>query len=585
MHHAMLAAGGGDPVVFHLIFILAAAGLVAALTHALRLATVPAYLIAGVIIGGSGFDIIGQVLGEGSTSAAVSSVGNLAIVLLLFGIGMHMDLKVLRRGAFQLVGSGLTCVVGCTVLLWPMAMLGGFDARASLVAALALCLSSTAVVMGIMTKRRELHRISGRLNLSILIVQDIAVIGILLLLPLLARTSGTEEVQATSLGQLAVDIVIGLVVIGGISFFGRVCMPWLLGRAAKHGSASEVLTILSVAYALAAAGGTASVGLSPELGAFLAGFLLSTTAFRHQLMGQVAPVRDLFLAVFFVTVGMQVDLKVVVGELPRVLGGMVAVLTTKAIVIGFVVWAFGATRSTSAKVGLSLAQAGEFGLILLGVSFASLGLLTSEEHSVLVAVVVLTLIVAPSLMSFGDIVAKKITSTKLAPWVGSTALTDGDTETEGDVEDERPLVIVAGFGVVGRAVVDRLCGEGVRTVVIEMNAETVKKQKALGRSIMFGDVADPEVLQSAGVMDASAMVLTVPDDTAGVRATRIAKSLKPDLPVVVRAQYVSRASEAKAQGADHTVIEEIATAMAMERLVERVVLERDTIEEALKEQV
>jgi CPA2 family monovalent cation:H+ antiporter-2 len=246
-----------------------------------------------------------------------------------------------------------------------------------------------------------------------------------------------------------------------------------------------------------------------------------------------------------------------------------AVLGVKASTIAIVSWAVGTTRAVAVKAGLSLAQGGEFGLILIALGAGSLGLLNESEASILVGVIVVTLILTPGLMSLGDVLATRTTSTRLAPWIGSASLLDAD-ESSGE-EDTRPLVVVAGFGVVGRAVVDRLCAADARTCVVETNPNTVRTQKSLGRTIVFGDISDPEVMHAAGVHEARALVLTIPDDTASVRATRLAKSLAPDIRVVVRSQYVSRATLVRNEGADVMVVEEMATAKEMESVVEQLV--------------
>lgn len=568
-----LGAGAGpDPVLVELILLLASAGIVAAVANRLRVATVPAYLIAGLLIGPSAFDLLGRVLDEDQLAAATQSVGSLSIVLLLFGIGMHLDTGVLRTGASKMIGAGVACVLGCSALLFPAVLAGGFDMPGALTAAMALSLSSTAVVMSVLVRKRELHRVSGRLTLAILIVQDIAVVLMLLALPALAHFTGTS---AASEGEHAgasilVTLFGGVGMIALIVVVGRWPLPWLLKRASMtSGAVSEVLTVLCVAYALGSAGATAAVGLSPELGAFLAGFVLSTTSFKHQLAGQVGAIRDVFLAVFFVGVGMTVDLEVLWSEAWRVVLGACAVLGVKAASISVIAWSVGTTRAVAVKTGLSLAQGGEFGLILIAIGAGSLGLLTADQASILVGVIVVTLIVTPALISLGEWVGYRTTSTRLAPWIGSASLLDAD-QTSGD-DDERPLVVVAGFGVVGRAVVDRLCAANARTVVVETNPNTVRTQKGLGRSIIFGDVSDPEVMHAAGVPEAKALVLTIPDDIASVRATRLAKSLAPDIRVIVRSQYVSRAALVRNEGADEMVVEEMATAQAMEELVERMV--------------
>ena len=553
--------------------ILGAAGLVATLAHRLKLPTIPAYLITGALVGPGTTNVLGFITGEADPTQSVSEIANLAIILLMFGIGMHMDFSAMRAGLGRLVAAGLGAVVLCTLPMWLLAMLITDGWAPALVIAMALSLSSTAVVMAAMQRRRELHRMSGRLSLAILIVQDLAVIAMLMAVPALVAAHNAGRGDSAVVAGVSVGSIVlwGTVAVAGTVIVGRYVVPFLLRHAAGRNTPDEVLTVLCVAFAFAASAATFGAGLSAELGAFLAGFMLSTTTFKHHLSGQVGAIRDLFIAIFFTTLGMQLDAGVLREGWFIVLIAAATVLAVKATVIGFVSWAAGATHAVALKTGLSLSQAGEFTLILLAVAAAGFGPEFSDTVSKMTAVVVLTLIATPPLMTLADVIARRVPSGKLAPWVHTRTLVDADERPVVEVTDpkdeRRRHVVVAGFGVVGRTVTDRLCAEGVSVSVIEMNLETVKRYKAMGRSFVFGDASDPEVLSTAGMPDADALVLTIPDDEAATRAVRVAKRINPQARVIVRTPYMSRAMTARAMGADVAVIEEVATAEAMDRLV------------------
>lgn len=572
----ILAAGTESALLVHLVVILAAAGAVAMIASRLRMATVPAYLITGVLIGPGALALI-------QNAEEVQSIGSLAIVLLMFGIGLHFDLTALRGALRQMLGGALASILVTIAVLWPILIVVGLPAPGALAVAMALSLSSTAVVMRVFQQKRWMQRVSGRLSLAILVVQDLAVIVMLVILPPIGRWAGVRSgaisvAAGESMGVFAELILEGAIAMGGIGgllLFGRLVLPWLLRLASSSGG-SEVLMVVSVAFAIGAAALTTVVGLSPELGAFLGGFLLSSTPFRHHLSGQIGTIRDLFIAIFFTVLGMRLELETLIEHLPTILVGVVALLLTKAIVIGVSSWVIGATIGVGAKVGLSLAQAGEFGLVVLivagSIADGEARLLEPEVIEQVIAVIILTLIVTPVLIDLGDRLEARGALTKTAPWVRGGAMVDADQrrlvdDAPGDAD--RPHVIVAGFGVVGRAVCDRLSLTDATVTVVELNVETVRRQRTLGRSFAFGDVSDPEVLENAGIHHADALVLTMPDEDAVLRACRVAKKMHPDVFIVARTNFLSRAMVAHNLGANETVVEEMATAEKMDQIVMR----------------
>lgn len=557
-----------------LVVILAAAGIVAMGARRLRLATVPAYLITGAIIGPGALALV-------STGENIEAMGHLAIVLLMFGIGLHFDLSVLRGGVGRMLAAAIGSIVLTIVAVWPALRLIGVPLPQGLVLAMALSLSSTAVVMRVYQQKRWMQRMSGRLSLAILVVQDLAVILMLLILPAIGRWAGIESGPvagaATQSHAMTEALLNGLAALGGIAglfLFGRYVLPWLLREAARSGS-GEILMILSVAFAIGAAALTTVLGMSAELGAFLGGFLLSSTPFRHHLSGQIGTLRDLFLALFFTWLGTKLEFSTIAAHWPSILAGTVIFMTLKSVIIGGSSWAIGATTGVAGKVGLSLAQGGEFGLVILSVATRMSehgGMLVSDTLAdATTAAIVISLIVTPLLIELGDRVGASPRLTKTAPWVHGGRMVDADQRRIVDEKaEDRPHVIVAGFGVIGRAVCDRLSLTPATVTIVEMNVETVRRQRQLGRSIVFGDVSDNEVLENAGIHEAEALVLTIPDESAVLRACRTAKSMNPSVFIIARTNFLSRAMVAHNLGANETVVEEMATAEKMDALLVRV---------------
>ena len=563
-------AAAGDPggsIIFDLFAVLATAALVAVFMQRMRLAVIPAYLLAGAVVGPHALGFVGS-------SESLEAISKLAIILLLFGIGLQLHLTVLKHSLLRMVGVGLGSCFLSVGLGWPVAGLFGLPAPAALVVAMALSLSSTAVVLRIIAQRRELHQTSGRLALSILVVQDMVVMAMLAALPALARWSGTggemiivKDLTAESISgwpRFLLDAAIRLIGLGGVIVLGRLLLPRLLHEAARRGS-TEVLMIVSVAIAIAAAVTTQAIGFSLELGAFLAGFVLSGTPFRHHITGQIGPLRDLFAAVFFTTLGMKIDPASLAQWWWVVLLGSAVMIALKAGVIATTVWSFGALGAVAVTVGLTLAQAGEFSLILLDSASAE-RILSESAAANAIAIVVLSLIVTPALLALGRRLGPLAAGIKPAPWLSSSTLGPPARPGRGPDTPARHVVI-GGYGPIGRLVAEGLHAAGIHYTIVEVNPGTVQQQSHRGESIVYGDVSNTEVLRSAGLEHADALVITIPDEEAVLRTCAVARRLAPNLIITARTRTAGRASAAAAHGADHVISDEIAAADAMQKTV------------------
>lgn len=556
-------------LMLNLLVILAAAGVVAVLMHRLRMATVPAYLLTGMLIGPHTFGVV-------SESEHVEAIGGLAIILLMFGIGLHLDSSALKGRLATYVLTGFGAVVVCVLLLWPCAMLLGIGASASLVCAMALSLSSTAVVVRLLQQRRELSGSKGRLSLAVLIVQDLLVCGMLLALPIIAHFarggSGAADFDLDKLGSgaLVLHALVRLTGLAGLVVFGKFVLPRLLAEAAKMRS-GEVLVVIATAFAIGAAVSTSAMGLSPELGAFLGGFLLSGTSFKHHISGQIGTLRDLFIAVFFTAFGMHIRPGVIADHLVIVAVGSVGVVTLKVLGIGLACWCCGASVRVSIVIGMILAQAGEFALVILSKAGpGSLGIIDESIETLITAIIAVTLVLTPLLISLTGTVADKVSWSATAPWLRSHASDGRDDRAYTEVgSDERRHIVIAGFGVVGRAVADRIGRTEATVTIVELNPGTVRQQNLLGRSIVYGDISSADVLESAGIHRAEALILTIPDEESVLRACSVARSLNPDIFIIARTNFLSRGMLMRGVGANTIVVEEMATAKAMDEEIHR----------------
>jgi monovalent cation:H+ antiporter-2, CPA2 family len=557
----LLALSGPSVYVLNLLAVLATAAVVAIAMQRMRLAAIPAYLVAGAIAGPGALGLV-------QSAETLESIANLAIVLLMFGIGLHLHLTVLGSNLGRMVAAGVSSCALSIATGWPVAMLFGLSAPAALALCMALSLSSTAVVLRLITDRGELRHATGQLALSILVVQDIAVLAMLAAFPAIARWASSANAQ---MAGIEVDVLEDWGVffresgirIGGIALIivvGKFALPRILREAAR-GKSGEVMMIVSVAIAIGAGVAAQALGFSMELGAFLAGFLLSNTIFRHQLSGQIAPLRDLFMAVFFTTLGMRLQPAMFVESWWIILVGGAVMTLLKAISIGLVCWSLGATAAAAVAVGIALAQGGEFSLVLIGAA-RDQNILTETQATNTIAIVVISLIFTPALVEIGARFAKRWCSFKAAPWI-RTAIDHRHEQAQPRVHEEDRRIIVGGYGQVGHAIGQALQELKIRYTVIEVDPDRAHAAAGAGCNILFGDVSNTELLESAEIDQADALILTMPNESAVLAACAVARRRNPRLFIVARMELERHSRQAHEVGANVIVVEELQTALAM----------------------
>ncbi len=559
----LAATGGGEGILIPIVKVLIAAGAVAIVMLRFRIAAMPAYLVAGALLGPSAIGFI-------QDTEQLTELGHLSIILLMFGIGLELDLHVFRHAVRQITIAILLALTITAVLLYPIAMLLGASPVAAIAVAMALALSSTALVLRTLHSARELDTARGRMCLAILVGQDMAVVPALVIIPLLGTlvaakaTSGDAE-SAMNLIDIIQSTGFAVLGIAGIIVVGVFVLPRVLQYAAKQ-RAPEVLFVLAAAFGVASSAVTSEMGLSAELGAFLSGFLLSTTPFKHQLAGQITTFRDLLIAIFFTILGMELQLSVIAEHAPVILLATFGILLIKTLGISAACFVSSLPIGVSLATGLTLAQAGEFSIIILQLATSDdVALVSDVTASKATSAVVLTLVLTPAIMHAGKWVAESHRLVYTPPWVKDRVAKDKDA----DGKKEGVHIVIAGFGVVGRAVADQVgeyCGS---VTVIELNPGTVTRQRALGRDIIYGDASNPEVLHAAGIDRAEVLVLTIADDNAAMRAVETAHRLRSDLNIIVRAGYMGKGLAAKSRGASEIIVEEVVTAQAMSAAVHR----------------
>ncbi len=511
----------------------------------LRAPTVGGYLAVGVIFGPGALALVR----EGPGIEAMAEIG---VLFLLFSTGLKFslrDLAAMRTWVF--VGGGVQVLL-CLLALTALGPAVGLGVRGGLVFGCLVALSSTAVTAKVLEERGDLAAPHGRFGMSILLFQDLSVVPMVLLLPLLAGGEGgvleAGRALLESLGLLAVILVAA-----------RFVYPWLMERVVRTRS-TEMFSLTTVAVALGTAFAMGAAGLSLELGAFLAGIVVSETDYRHQILDTVGPFRDVFSGLFFVSIGMLVTPVAWFQDPILIFGLALGVLILKGIVIGGLALLFRLGLEAALIVGLGLAQLGEFSFILARQA-SEAQLLDSEWHQVFLSVTVLTMTTTPLLIALGPVMARRLHGLSLrlpAPAAG---------EALAGPECPRDHVIIAGYGLQGRNVSRALRQIDVPHTVLEADPLAVRAAQADGAPVVFGDARKERVLRRAGIAEARVLVCSVADPASSRQIVAEARRLNPDLHIAARTRYIRDVEDLCALGADEVLPEEFETAVEMVGLV------------------
>ncbi len=533
-------------IINSLVIILVTASAVSLLFQRLRLAVIPAYIVAGVISGPFGFSFV-------ESAPAIDGIAHLAIVLLLFSIGMELHLSSLKSSFLKLFFASFNSIFISLILIWPLCSLYGLNNIQSFTIAMALCLSSTAVVLRILSLKREMTTSHGHLSLAILVTQDLAALAMIALIPVLSSSSQINGVSKTSdFIPLVKDTILMIIGMTFLVIIARRIIPFIVRESLKDQS-GELSILTGVAISLLMAYLSQMLGFSLEMGAFIAGFVLTSSPFRFELSSRINILRDLFMAIFFTTLGMKLNLNVVTNHLPTILIGTLALLFIKTISISLSSFISGITARLSLRVGLNLSQAGEFSLILLTQSLAY-KIIDETTSSIIISIVILSLILTPTIIHYSRAISLKMNPTLLAPWFKKPWR--GERQENKKEENEIFKVIIAGFGPLGKHLATNLSKSGVSYVVVELNPKTVKREREKNRSIVFGDISSSSLLSSLNIKSSIALALTFPDPKVSMIASSIAKSLSPDIYIIARSPTGRNKKALLESGVDKVVVDE-----------------------------
>lgn len=518
-----------------IVIVLTAAVVAVPFFRAAGLGAVPGFLVAGMLVGPSGLALIDNI-------AEISRLSELGVVLLLFVIGIELKLSrlwLMRRLVFGL--GTLQLVLTGALLMAVLYLLLGVSFRAAVVIGPALALSSTAFVLQLLSEQKLLHSDYGRASLAVLLLQDLAVVPLLALVPLLVIP------QLTIGANIAIALAEAVAVLLLVVLFGRYLLQPILYRVTRARS-REVFTALTVLLVLGSALLTEHFGLSMAMGAFIAGVLIADSPFRHEVIAEIEPFRGLLLGLFFISMGMSLDIGAFLQAPVVTLGLLVALMLVKFAFLWPLALLFGLPTRTAAAVALLLAQAGEFGLVLFAYAFKS-DVIDNALFQQLLIVVVLSMLVTPPLAYL----AKRLATVRPQTWV------------EGDEAPTQAPVILAGFGRVGRRIGDILALSGKSYVAIDRDPTLVLRERAAGRTIFYGDARRPEVLRAVGVANASLVIVTLDDDEAAEAIVATVHNAYPQVAILARGHDADQCRTLRQLGASFVVSENLEASLELVR--------------------
>lgn len=511
-----------------ILILLAAAVVAVPLFHRLGLGSVLGYLFAGIVVGPWGLGFIEEV-------ERIRHIAEFGVVFLLFIIGIELKparLWVMRRTVFGL-GTAQLLITG--LVLTSIALLCELPDRTALIVGFGLALSSTAFGLHILAERGELESQVGRTAFSILLLQDLAVVPLLMLVSFLAQDTSL----ARGLETAALDSVL---VLAGVILFGRFLLSPLLHQVATSRN-SEVFTAAAVLVVLGTAWLMSEAGLSMALGAFLAGLMLADSRYRHQVIADIQPFRGILLGLFFVAVGMSINFGLMLEQGMMILTMVAGLLAIKTIVLWGLCNLARVRGGNGLRVSLLLSQSGEFGFVIFGLAAAS-GLMEQELFEQLVLIIALTMATTPLMALASERLGRRMVSSTREHHVGAAI-----------VASDRPHVIIAGFGRVGRRVARILRAADLPYIALDHDPDKVYEGRDKGFQVFFGDASRPDVLEAAGAEHASVLVITLDKAEAARRLVRNMRQHYADTPIYTRARDSRHSEELCKAGASNAISE------------------------------
>ena len=534
-----------------LLIALLAASVIAALMHRLRQSLLIGYLFAGVLIGPSGLALVRK-------NDVIQDLAEVGVIMLMFTLGAEFSLSQLKRlkkaallgGSIQLWGTML--LVGVVFGLVYHDWYGGFFTGSI------LAISSTVIVLKLLQEGGGLRSAHGTAALGISIYQDVMVVPLMLVLAAFGGRAGSPwSTLGESLGKSAVFL--------GVSWLASRFLAGRFLEMVARTRSKELFTISSVVLCLGIAWLAQSLGLSLALGAFVAGLLVSSSIYSHKILSDVSPFRDCFLSLFFISIGMLVDVGWAFQHLGEVMAWSWAGIVAKAVICSVACLVCGFSIRSSLLAGFCLAEAGEFSFVIL-LDGVRQKVITQDRYQLLLAVILVSLVAVPALWkAFGRWATWISQRPLLQSWEAKRYAAEAGPRTE----PLRDHVVLVGCGPFGQVVLQALHLDGVTSVVLDLNPDTIRHLQKAGYNAVYGEAGNHQILELLQIERARAMVVTIPDLHAAEAIIREAREQRPDLPILARACFAPEVQTLRKAGATQVVYEEMEAASEMARILER----------------
>lgn len=501
----------------------------------LNLPAILAYLIAGILVGEHGLALAHE-------QVDYDHFAELGIVFLLFTLGLEFSLPKLMAMRHLVIAVGSLQVGVSLVFFLAIAMLAGQSFATAFVIGATLALSSTAIVIRQLSETGAMKRKSGQISVAVLLFQDVAVVPLLIIIPMLA-----PDTQGSMIWALSIALVKGVFVVAILLFTGKWLLPRLFNLVAQVRT-DELFVLTTLLVTLVASGLTQWFGLSMALGAFLAGMMLGESEYKHQLEADIRPYRDILLGLFFVTVGMKLDVTVLVSSPVLIIALMVAFMAVKVVIVRGLAVKAGESYKDAWATGFMLAQMGEFGFVLIALA-SQVNVIDSKVASILLGSGVLSMAITPYIMD---------SSRKWAVWLTKEPQDDySDLEQLSEEQDLKGHVIICGFGRVGQTVSRFLKQEGIEFVAIDIDPLRTRKAREAGEHVLFGSSRQAELLHAAQLSTAKLVVIAFGEDKQSAEVIQKVRSLAPKVPILVRTRNDDQLDMLQEAGANEVVPESL----------------------------
>ena len=507
----------------------------------LKFPSIIGFLATGILAGPHALALI-------KDTHQVEQMAEIGVVLLLFTIGIELSLKELMRIKHLVLWGGGLQVLVTIMAVATAGAISGFPLNQSIFFGFLVALSSTAILMKLLIDSGQADAPHGKMALGILIFQDLCIVPLMLVTPLLAG-SGSGPMSILTISAKAVAVVLAA------HYGARFLVPWIFKQVVK--TRSRELFILTIIFiGLGTAWLTAIAGLSLALGAFIAGLAISESEYSHQALSDIIPFREAFMSLFFISVGMLLD-PAILATYPLLIAALVAtILLIKTLVTGAAAMTLGVPMRIAIIAGLSLAQIGEFSFVLSQAG-VTVGLLTPELYQIFLAASIATMGLTPACLKYAAPLADFVIDRLPHEWTRGRGVLAKNERTV-ILNDH---VIIVGYGVNGKNLARALKDLNIRHIVIETNPFTVKKESRKGQQILFGDASKPEVLEHAQIKTARGMVVAISDAAASRRVAALARQLNPSLHIIVRTRYMLEVEPLYKLGVNEVVPEEFETSI------------------------